>query len=153
METGKSTSKDNKNKDNKVTLKSVFDEQTLLHLKTLFREIDGDQQSSYQNITSKCKLRQINFSHDKESKILSFTGKVEKKKVQTDTPGKYITHYLFECYDITPPISRSEVTDDMLAIWECERRDARAVLNYLSTDITELEIEKITTYEIYAADD
>jgi hypothetical protein len=78
---------------------------------------------------------------------------VEKKKVQTDTPGKYITHYLFECYDITPPTPRSEVTNDMLAIWECERRDARMVLNLISRNITELEIEKITTYQIYAADD
>ena len=104
-------------------------------------------------MASECKLRQINFLHDKESKILSFTGKVEKKKVQTDTPGKKDTRYLFECYDITPPISRSEVTDDMLAVWECGRSDARMVLNFLSTDITELEIEKITTYEIYAADD
>ena len=116
METEKSKSKSTST-DNKVTLKSVFDEQTLLQLKTLFREIDGDQQSSYQNMASECKLRHIEFSHDKEYKILSFTGKVEKKKVQTDTPGKYNTHYLFECYDITPPISRSEVTDDMLAIW------------------------------------
>jgi hypothetical protein len=41
----------------------------------------------------------------------------------------------------------------MLAIWECGRRDARAVLNYLWRDITELAIEKITTYQIYAADD
>ena len=158
METGKSTSKDNKSKDNKskdnkVTLKYVFDEQTLLQLKSLFKEIDGNQQSSCQNMASECKLRQITFSHDKESRILSFTGKVEKKKVQTDIPGKYNTHYLFECYDITPPISRSEVTDDMLAIWECERRDARAVLNYLSRNITDLEISKITTYQIYAADD
>ena len=53
-------------------------------------------------MASECKLRRIKFSHDKESKILSFTGKVEKKKVQTDTSGKYITHYLYECYDITP---------------------------------------------------
>src|SRR6185437_2330679 len=87
METGKSTSKDNKSKDNKVkiikvTLKYVFDEQTLLQLKSLFKEIDGNQQSSYQYMASECKLRQITFSHDKESKILSFTGKVEKKKVQ-----------------------------------------------------------------------
>ena len=44
METEKSTSTST---GNKVTLKSVFDEQTLLQLKTLFREIDGDQQSSY----------------------------------------------------------------------------------------------------------
>ena len=157
METGKGTSKDNKSKDNKVTLKYVFDEQTLLQLKSLFKEIDGNQQSSYQNIASECELRQIKFSHDKESKILSFTGKVEKKKVQTDIPGKYNTHYLSECYDITPPISRSEVTDDMLAIWECGRRDERTVLNLLSRNITELDIvcdvqpnSKTTTYQIYA---
>ncbi len=152
METGKSTSA-----GNKVTLKNIFDEQTLLQLKSLFKEIDGDQQSSYQssyqNVASECKLRQINFSHDKESKILSFTGKVEKKKVQTDTPGKYITHYLFECYDITPPTPCSEVTNDMLTIWECGRSNARAVLNLISRNITDLEIEKITTYQIYAADD
>ena len=159
METGKGTSKDNKSKDNKVTLKYVFDEQTLLQLKSLFKEIDGNQQSyrSYQNMASECKLRQIKFSHDKESKILSFTGKVEKKKVQTDIPGKYNTHYLFECYDITPPTLRSEVTNDMLAIWECGRRDERTVLNLLSRNITELDIvcdvqpnSKTTTYQIYA---
>ena len=161
METGKSTSKDNKSKDNKskdnkVTLKYVFDEQTLLQLKSLFKEIDGNQQSSCQNMASECKLRQITFSHDKESKILSFTGKVEKKKMQTDTPDKYITHYLFECYDITP-VPSSEVTNDMLAIWECGRRDERTVLNLLSRNITELDIvcdvqpnSKTTTYQIYA---
>jgi hypothetical protein len=131
-----------------------------LQLKLLFKEIDGNQQSyrsSYQNMASECKLRHIKFSHDKESKILSFTGKVEKKKVQTDTPGKYDTHYLFECYDITPPTPRSEVTNDMLAIWECGRRDERTVLNLLSRIITELDIvcdvqpnSKTTTYQIYA---
>jgi hypothetical protein len=105
-------------------MKYVFDEQTLLQLKSPFKEIDGNQQSSYQNIASECELRQIKFSHDKESKILSFTGKVIKKEVQTDTRGKYITHYLFECSDITPPTPSSEVTNDMLAIWECGRRDA-----------------------------
>ena len=62
-------------------------------------------------MASECKLRQIKFSHDKECKILSFTEKVEKKKVQTDTPGKYITRYLFECYDITAtPTLRSLMT-------------------------------------------
>jgi hypothetical protein len=51
MEPKDNKSKDNKskdNKDNKVTLKYVFDEQTLLQLKSLFKEIDGNQQSSYQ---------------------------------------------------------------------------------------------------------
>ena len=105
-------------------------------------------------MASECKLRQIKFSHDKESKILSFTGKVEKK-MQTDTPGKYITHYLFECYDITP-VPSSEVTNDMPAIWECGRRDERTVLNLLSRNITELDIvcdgqpnSETATYLIY----
>lgn len=83
METGKVQVKIIKVKIIKVTLKYVFDEQTLLQLKSLFKEIDGNQQSyrsSYQNMASECKLRQIKFLHDKESKILSFTGKVKRKK-------------------------------------------------------------------------
>jgi hypothetical protein len=131
METEKSTST-----GNKVTLKYQFDEQTKRQVK----------------------LRHFEFSHDKKYKILSFTGKVEKKKVQTElegTPGKYITHYLFECYDITPTPS-SEVTNDMLAIWECGRRDARTTLNLLSKNFTELDIvcdgqhnSETATYLIY----
>ena len=147
METEKSTST-----GNKVTLKYAFDEQTLLQLKSLLEEIDGNQQSSYQNMASECKLGQIKFSHDKEYKILSFTGKVEKKLKQTNTPGKYDTLYLFECYDITPTPD-SEVTNDMLEIWECGRRDARRILYLPSKNITELDIEKITTYRIYPRDD
>jgi hypothetical protein len=42
METEKSTST-----DNKVTLKYVFDEQTLLQLELLYKKTDGNQQSSY----------------------------------------------------------------------------------------------------------
>ena len=151
METEKGTST-----GNKVTLKYQFDEQTRLQLKSLLEEIDRNQQSS------ESKPKHIKFSYDKEYKILSFTGKVVKKKVQTelkDTSNEHITRYLFECYDITN-ISSSEVTNDMLAIWDCGSRDARTVLYLLSKNITELDIvcdvqpdSKITTYQIYARPD
>ena len=151
MITEKSTSK-----GNKVTLKYQFDEQTRLQLKSLLEEIDRNQQSS------ESKPKHIKFSYDKERKILSFTGKVEKKEVQTefeDTRGKYVTRYLFECYDITNT-SSSEVTNDMLAIWDCGSRDARTVLYLISKNITELDVvcdvqpdSKVTTYQIYARPD
>ncbi len=144
METGSTSA------GNKVTLKYGFDKQTKLQLKSLLEEIDGNQQSSYQIMASECKLRHIKFSYDKEYKILSFTGKVEKKEVQTNTPGKYVTHYLFECYDITP---NSEDNDGMPEIWERGPRDARTILNLLSKNFTELDIEKITTYQICPRDD
>ena len=60
---------------NKVTLKYEFDEQTLLQLKSLLEEIDRNQQSSYQNMASECKLGQIKFSHDKEYKICHLLAK------------------------------------------------------------------------------
>jgi hypothetical protein len=149
LETEKSTSI-----GNKVTLKYQFDKQTLLQLKSLLEEIDRNQQSL------EVKPKYIKFSYDKEYKILSFTGKVVKKKVQTEleytTPDEHITRYLFECYDITIT-SRSEVTNDMLAIWDCGSRDARTILYLLSKNFTELDVvcdmqpdSKITTYQIYA---
>lgn len=68
METEKGTST-----GNKVTLKYQFDEQTRRQLKSLLEEIDRNQQPSDD------KPKYIKFS-DKEYKILSFTGKVVKKK-------------------------------------------------------------------------
>ena len=56
-----------------------------------------------------------------------------------DSPGKRITRYLFECYDITIT-PRSDVTNDMLAIWERDPRDARTILYLLSKNFTELDI-------------
>jgi hypothetical protein len=97
-----------------------------------------------------------NFHMIRSLRFCHLLAKWKRKKVQTDTPGKFITHYLFECYDITP-VPSSEVTNDMLVIWECGRRDERTVLNLLSRNITELDIvcdvqpnSKTTTYQIYA---
>ena len=86
----------------------------------------------YQSTISEGK-KYIKFTSDKERKILLFTGKVEKKEVQADfedTPGKYMTRYLLESFDITT--ANSEDTNGMPAIWERGTRDARTILNLLS---------------------
>ncbi len=62
----------------------------------------------YQNTETKGKTEYIKFGSDKECKVLLFTGNQNKKDVPAkdyetglDIPGKYVTRYLFECYDIT----------------------------------------------------
>jgi hypothetical protein len=63
------------------------------------------QQSSYQKTTGWQSY--IVFSSDKESKLLSFTGKFDKQDEQAKDfetgqviPGKYVARYSFENYDI-----------------------------------------------------
>ncbi|HEY7570072.1 MAG TPA: hypothetical protein VH796_01765 [Nitrososphaeraceae archaeon] len=138
-----------------------FDEQTKFQLKSLLEEIDRKHESSFQNMGSEGKPRYIKFTSDKESKILSFTGKVDKIEVPArdfetgqEIPGKYTTRYLFECYDITTP--NSEDTNGMPSIWERGTRDAQTILNLLSKNFQVLEIirngqpnAKTTTYLIY----
>jgi hypothetical protein len=141
---------------NKVIQKQGFDEQTKSHFQSLLEEIDLKQQSSNQSTASDEKSKYIKFASDKERKVLSFTGKVEKKEVQIDfedTSGKYVTRYLFECYDITT--ANSEYTNGIPAIWERGTRDARTILNLLSKNFRILEIirngqpnSKTTTYLI-----
>ena len=53
-------------------------------------------------------IKYIKFTSDKERKIFSFTGKVDKIEIPAkdfdtgrDIPDRYVTRYLFECYDIT----------------------------------------------------
>lgn len=137
-----------------------FDEQTKLKLKSLLEEIDRKQQSSYQNTASEGKTRYIKFASDKERKILSFAGNIDKIEIPArdyetglDIPDKYTTRYLFKCYDITSP--NPEDTNDVPAIWERGTRDARIILHYLSKGIKTLEIvrngqpgSKTTTYLI-----
>jgi hypothetical protein len=110
-----------------------------------------------QQVTSG-KKRYIKFSYDKEQKRLSFTGKCDKREEQAkdfesghEIPDKYITRYLFECYDITNPDYPSE-----LSIWERGQRDARAILSWLSRNKNVLDVTRhgqpgsmATTYDIY----
>jgi hypothetical protein len=65
-------------------------------------------------------------------------------------PGKYVTRYSFECYDITNPDHPSQ-----LSIWQRGTKDVRIILYYLSKNKTILEVirngapgSKTTTYQI-----
>jgi hypothetical protein len=98
---------------------------------------------------------------DKDRKTLSFTGKVDKVEVQAkdfetglDIPDKYVTRYVFDCYDITEPNTQN--TNGPPSIWERGTRDARIILHYLSKGINTLEVvrngqpgSKTTTYLFY----
>ena len=130
---------------NKVIQKEVFDEQIKSHFQSLLEEIDRKQQSSYQN-TESDNSRYIKFGSDKERKILSFTGNVDKKEkpakdyeTKLDIPGKYVTRFIFECYDVTST-PNSQEANGLPAIWERGPKDARTILYYLSKDVKVLEV-------------
>jgi hypothetical protein len=126
--------------------KKGFDEQTKLQLKSLLEEIDRKQQSSYRNTETEDKPRYIKFGSDKERKILLFTGNVDKKDILAkdyetglDIPGKYVTRFLFECYDITTTRNPEDVSGSP-AIWERGTKDARTILHFLSKGVSILEV-------------
>jgi hypothetical protein len=132
-----------------------FDEETKQKIQAFLEEIDAkrlQQQSS-----SLQQTRYIKFVHDKESKLLSFTGKCDKVEVPAkdfDTgqtiSDKYVERYSFECYDISDPDHPSE-----LSVWQRGIREARTLLYFLSKNKTILEVtrngppgSKTTTYQI-----
>jgi hypothetical protein len=124
------------------------------------------------------KTRYITFVSDKEHKLLVFTGKFHKQEVPAKDfetgeviPGKYVTRYFFECYDITatkPPTTTVATTQvgghDNLSheyiepepsIWTRGTKDARTILYYLSKNQKILEVVRngqpgstSTTYQI-----
>jgi hypothetical protein len=98
-------------------------------------------------------IKCIKFVHDKERKVLYFTGKfdnVEEKAIDDDT-GKVIIYkykYSFYCYDTSEPYP-------FLSIWPCDITEASTVLDYLSKNETILEVicnggprSKSKTYQI-----
>ena len=132
--------------NNLIRHKDGFDEQTKLQINSLLEEIDIKQQSSSsQSTASEGKPRYIRFTTDKERKVLSFTGKVDKiempaKDFETglDIPDKYVPRYRFECYDVTTV--NPQATEGLPTIWERGTRDARIILYYLSKNVKVLEI-------------
>ena len=148
-------------KSKEVQQKKGFDEQTKLRLKSLLDEINRKQQLSYQNTETEGKTRYIKFKSDKERKVLLFTGKVDKKDIQAkdyetglEILGKYVTRYLFECYDITNT-QITEVVSGSPEIWERGTKDARTILQFLSKGVNVLEVIRHglpgsmnTTYQI-----
>ena len=139
---------------NKGPEQQGFDEETRQKIQAYLDEIDAkhrQQQSSLQQ------TKYIKFVHDKERKLLSFTGKIDKVEVPAKDfetgqmiPDKYVTKYSFECYDITDADHPSE-----LSIWQRGITEARTVLYFLSKSKTILEVirngppgSKTTTYQI-----
>src|SRR5919198_4567123 len=103
----KTTSIQELNKEQQQQQDNGFDEQTKQKIQAYLDEIDRKrQQLSKQQMSTRTKY--IAFVSDKERKLLSFTGKFDKQEVPAKDfetgqviPGKYVTRYLFECYDIT----------------------------------------------------
>ena len=128
---------------NKEGQQQGFDEETKQKIQAYLEEIDRknqQQQSSYQKTTGWRSY--ISFSSDKERKLLSFTGKFDKQDEEAKDfetgqviPGKYVSRYSFECYDITDPDDLSE-----LSIWQRGTRESRTVLYYLSKNKSILEV-------------
>ena len=145
--------------DKEIRQKEVIDQHTKLRLESLLEEINEKWPSS----TTDVRIKYIKFMSDKDRKTLSFTGKVDKVEVPAkdfetglDIPNKYVTRYVFDCYDITD----TQDTNGLPAIWERGTRDARIILNYLSKGKNTLEVvrngqpgSKTTTYLFYPATD
>ena len=134
-----------------------LDEETKQKIQAYLEEIDAKRQQQQSSQKTTGWRSYISFSSDKERKLLSFTGKFDKKEDHAKDfetgqtiPDKYVTRYSFECYDITDPDHPSE-----LSIWQRGTREARTVLYYLSKNKTILEVirngqprSKTTTYQI-----
>ena len=100
----------------------------------------------------------VSFKEDKESKTLLFTGKYQKVDVPAKDfatkeiiPGKFVTKWRFECYDVTDSNNPSEVS-----IWERGYREAKTVMHFLGEKKAELVVVRNgqkgsnqTTYLIY----
>ncbi len=143
------------------TDKEVIDQHVKLRLESFLEEINEKWPSSATDV----RIKYIKFMSDKDRKTLSFTGKVDKVEVQAkdfetglDIPDKYVTRYVFDCYDITEPNTQN--INGPPSIWERGTRDARIILHYLSKGINTLEVvrngqpgSKTTTYLFYPAAD
>jgi hypothetical protein len=168
----KTTSIQELNKEQQQQQDNGFDEQTKQKIQAYLDEIDRKrQQLSKQQMSTRTKY--IAFVSDKERKLLSFTGKFDKQEVPAKDfetgqviPGKYVTRYLFECYDITTTATTTTTEvggqenspnspQSEPSIWNRGTKDARTILYYLSKNKKVLEVirngqprSKTTTYQI-----
>jgi hypothetical protein len=92
---------------------------------------------------------------------LFFTGIPDKEELpakdyetRLEIPGKYVTRYYFDCYDITT-IRNPDNISGSPAIWERRAKDARTILHFLSKGVNVLEVVRhgmpgsmSTTYRI-----
>jgi hypothetical protein len=138
-----------------------LDEETrqkvLIHIEeidTMRQEQKQEQEQEQGRPSLVAPAKYLKFIHDKERKLLYFTGKFDKvgvKAIDFET-GQVIIYkyeYSFECYDT------NDIDPYNLLIWQCDRIEARKVLNYLLENETILEVtrngrprSKSITYEI-----
>jgi hypothetical protein len=133
-----------------------LDEETRQKILTHLEEIDAmrqEQEQELQRPSIVAPIRYLKFIHDKERKVLYFTGKfdkVEEKAIDFDRDQVFIDKYKysFQCYDTSEPLPS-------LLIWPCDVTEAHKVLYYLSKNETILEVicnggprSKSKTYQI-----
>jgi hypothetical protein len=133
-----------------------LDEETRQKILTHLEEIDAmrqEQEQELQRPSIVAPITYLKFIHDKERKVLYFTGKfdkVEEKAIDFDRDQVFIDKYKysFQCYDTSEPLPS-------LSIWQCDITEASTVLDYLSKNETILEVtrngrprSKSTTYQI-----
>src|SRR5437870_4798279 len=90
-----------------------FDEETKQKIQAYLEEIDSKHQQQQSSLQQ---TKYIKFVQDKERKLLSFTGKIDKVEVPAKDfetglmiPDKYVEKHSLECYDITDPDHPSEI--------------------------------------------
>ena len=102
----------------------------------------------------------LSLKQDKEQRTFLFTGQYQKLEVPAKDyvtkqiiPGKMVTKYRFQCYDVTDPNNPSDT-----AIWERGFTEADQVLYWIEKGKPELTImrngapnSQKTTYNIYPA--
>jgi hypothetical protein len=138
-----------------------LDEETRQKILVQLEEIDAMRQEQKQKQKQKqqqrtlvAPIKYLKFVHDKERKVLSFTGKFDKVEVKAIDFETFeaITHkyiYSLYCHDA------NDIDPYNLLIWQCDMTEAETVLSYLSKNETILEVtcngrpgSKTTTYQI-----
>lgn len=134
--------------------KNGLNKETLARIDADYAEMEKAKQDAKERLPGQF----LSLKQDKEMKTFLFTGNYQKvQKPATDfitkqeIPGKTITKFRFQVYDVTNPDSPTEV-----AIWERGLTEAGTVLHWFKKGITELTImrnggpnSKTTSYNIF----
>jgi hypothetical protein len=134
--------------------KDGIDKQTLERIAAERMEMERVKQEATERLPGQF----ISLKQDKEQRNLLFTGAYQKLEVpakdfvtKQTIPGKMVTKYRFQVFDVTNPDSPS-----VLAIWERGYKDANRVLFWLEKGKSELTIMRNgapnspeTTYDIF----
>ena len=136
--------------------KDGIDKQTLESIASDRTEMQRVKQEAKERLPGQF----LSLKQDKEQRTFLFTGAYQKLEVpakdfltKQTIPGKIVTKFRFQVYDVTDPESPSDV-----AIWERGYTEAEQVLYWLEKGKPELTImrngapnSQKTTYSIYPA--